>query len=107
MVSGAGDLGRDVRHVPWREELTLLHVDRLAGLAGCEQQIGLAAEEGWDLQHIDRPRGDGALIGCMHIGERRETGGFAHLGKDRQAVANPGAARGGTEVRLALSKLDL
>ena len=26
----------------------------LAGLAGGEQQVGLAAEEGRDLQHIDR-----------------------------------------------------
>ncbi len=53
-IAGALDLLRHVGHVPGRQELPFLDVDRAPGLAGRQQQIGLAAEEGRDLQHIDR-----------------------------------------------------
>ena len=49
----AGDLGDDVLHVPGRQELALLDVDDLAGLRGGDQQVGLAAQEGRDLQDVD------------------------------------------------------
>ena len=40
-------------HIPGRDELALLDVDGAAGFAGGDQQVGLAAEEGGDLQDID------------------------------------------------------
>ena len=46
-----------VTHVGRRDELTLLDVNRapmlLRGFCGCDQQIGLAAEEGRNLQDVD------------------------------------------------------
>ena len=53
-IAGAGDLGDDVRHVPGGEELALLDVDDLAGVGGGHEEIGLPAQEGRDLQHVDR-----------------------------------------------------
>src|ERR1700721_1241591 len=47
-------LGDDVLHVPRREKLTLLDVDGPAGLGRGDQKIGLAAEEGWNLQRVNR-----------------------------------------------------
>ena len=71
-IAGAGDLGGDVRHVPGREELALLDVDRRARLARGEQQVGLAAEEGRDLQHVHRLRGRRALRALVHVGQHRQ-----------------------------------
>ncbi len=81
-IAGADEFGHDVLHVPRRQELTLLDIDRLAGRGSREQQIGLAAEEGRDLQHIDG-FGDGrALVGLMHVGDDGKADALSHLGKD-------------------------
>ena len=42
------ELGDDMFHVPWREELALLDIDRAARSCGGDEQIGLAAEKGRD-----------------------------------------------------------
>ena len=68
-VACADDLGDHMRHVPGREELALLHIDHLAGPRRGDEEIGLAAEEGRDLQHIDGLSDRGALLGLMHVGE--------------------------------------
>ena len=85
-VAGAGDLGDDVRHVPGREELALLDVDGRAGLRRGDQQIGLAAQEGRDLQHVDRLRDARALLGLVHVGQHRQAELVADLGEDRQRL---------------------
>ena len=75
---------------------------------GGQQQVGLAAEEGGDLQHVHRLGRRGALLGGVHVGERGQAGARAHLGEDRRgprAMPMPRAAV--ALVRLALSKLDL
>src|SRR5438045_9414942 len=53
LVAGGADLFYRVRHVPGSDELPLLDVDGTAGLAGCYQQIGLAAKERGNLEHVD------------------------------------------------------
>jgi hypothetical protein len=61
-----------VRHVPRRQKLALLDVDHASGHGCRDQEIGLAAEESWDLQHVHR-FGDGrALRRLVHIGEHRQ-----------------------------------
>ena len=50
------DLLDGVAHVPGGDELALLDVDGAAGFAGGDEQVGLAAEEGGDLEDVDRPR---------------------------------------------------
>ena len=44
-VAGAFDLGGDMLHVPGRQKLPFLDVDRAPGFTGGQQQIGLAAQE--------------------------------------------------------------
>src|SRR5207245_10912555 len=63
VVAAAGDLAGDVLHVPGREELALFDVDSIAGLGGGDQEVGLAAEIGRDLQNVDRFGGRRALFG--------------------------------------------
>ena len=87
------DLGDDVLHVPGREELALLHLDDPAGLRGGDEQVGLAAQEGRDLQHVD-DLGDGrALLGGVDVGDDRQAEALAHLGEHRQRLVEPHAAR--------------
>jgi hypothetical protein len=66
-------LARDVLHVPGREELALLDVDRLAGTGHLLDEIGLATEEGRRLQHVDH---------AGHFVHRRV---FVHVGEHRHA----------------------
>ena len=87
-------LADDVRHVPGRQELALLDVDDLAGRGGRQQQIGLPAQEGRDLQHVDRLRHLGALRGLVHVGQHGQAERGANLGEDRQRLRQPDAARG-------------
>ena len=80
-------------HVPGREELALLDVDGLAGFGGGNQQIGLPAKEGRDLQHIDRWRDARALRCVVHVGEHRNFQRVADLGEDGQRRVEADAAR--------------
>src|ERR1700733_15401198 len=85
VVAGGGDLGGDGDHVPGGEELAFFDVDRAAGFAGGEQQVGLAAEEGRNLQHVDSLGGDGALFGSVDVGQDRKAGGGADVAENGQA----------------------
>ena len=58
-------------HVGRGHELTLLDVDRCAGFAGRDKEVGLSAEERWYLKYIDDFGRFSALIGGMHIREDR------------------------------------
>ena len=93
-MPAAGDLRGDVLHVPGRQELALLDVDRAAGLRRGDQQVGLPAQEGRDLQHVDRLGDRRALLGRVHVGQHRHAEALAHLGEDRQALLHAEAARG-------------
>ncbi len=61
-----------VLHVPGRDELSLLDVDHALAHGGGDDQVGLAAEEGGDLQDV----GD--------LGDRGDVSGFVHVGEDRE-----------------------
>ena len=89
----ARDFLGDVLHVPGRQKLPLLDVDGAPGLGRGDQKIGLAAEEGRNLQHIDRLGHGRALLRQVHVGQHRAAAALAHLGEDRQAVLEPEPAR--------------
>ena len=89
-------------HVPGREKLALLDVDRAPGARRGDQQIGLAAEEGGDLQHVDRLRRDRALRALVHVGEHRQAERLADFGEDRQRRLQPDAARAGARGAVGL-----
>ena len=105
VVAGAGDLRRHVLHVPGRQELALLDVDRAAGRGRGEQQIGLAAEKGGDLQHVDR-FGDRARIARPYA--RRSAPGSHRSRAPRRGsgrlASRPRPRAPSIEVRFALSK---
>src|SRR6185369_8764450 len=53
VVAGGSDFFNGVLDVVGGDELALLDIHDAAGAAGGHQKIGLAAEEGGDLQNID------------------------------------------------------
>ena len=107
-VPGAFDLIDDVLHLPRGEELPLLHVHRLSGLPGGEQQVGLAAEEGGDLQHVDHVTDLCALRFIMHIRQHRHVIGTRHGSQDLQPLfdAQTALAREGGAVGLVIAALE-
>ena len=68
-------------HVPRRQELALLDVDGAPGQRRGDEQVGLAAKESRDLQHIDDFGGEIALTGLVHVGQRRQAEAIADFAK--------------------------
>ena len=71
-----------------------LTLTALPVLRGGDQQIGLPAQEGRDLQHVDGWRDARALRGLVHVGEHRHFQRVADFGEDRERRVEPDAARG-------------
>jgi hypothetical protein len=94
-VAGGGDFFDGVAHVAGGDELAFFDVDGAAGVAGGEEQVGLAAEEGGDLEHVGTFGGDFAVGGLVDVGEDGETGGLGDGAEDAGAFAEAGAAEAG------------
>jgi len=76
--------------------LPLLDVDDLAGRRRRQQQVGLTAQEGRDLQHVHRLRHLGALGGLVHVGPEQAVPARERISaKIGSAWGEPDAARGG------------
>jgi len=60
-------------HVPRGEELAFLDVDRASGSPGGLQKIGLAAEEGGNLEHVCHLRYRSGLFRLVNVGQHRHT----------------------------------
>ena len=93
-------------HVPGGQKLALFHIHHLLcashGLGGGFQQIGLAAEEGWDLEHIHDLGGGSGLVAFVDVGEHRHPKALAHLLEDFEALigARPPIGLAGAAVGL-------
>ena len=74
--------------------MAFLDVDRPTGRPGGQQQVGLTAQEGRDLQDVDGGGHRGTVLRRMDIGQHRQTQGLADLGKDRQRRLQANAAGG-------------
>ena len=92
-ISRSGDLRHHVGHVPRREKLALLDIDRPPGLRRRDEEVGLPAQKCRDLQDVDRFRGVRALGRLVHIGEHGNAELVSDLGEDRQRRLEPEAAR--------------
>ena len=77
------------------QELRLLDVDRGAGAGEGENEIGLAAEEGGQLQHIGDLRHRLGLAGLVDIGEDGNPEPPLHLGEQPQPLGEARPAKGG------------
>src|SRR5256885_3602268 len=72
LVAGASRLLDDVLHLPGREELALLDVERLALHGGIADEVRLPAEERRRLHHVDHRRDLGERRVLVHVGEHRD-----------------------------------
>ena len=76
--------------------------------AAATQQVGLAAEEGGDLEHVGDLRGGLGLPGLVDVGDHRDADSLLDRGEDRRALPPaPGPRADAPDERLALSNEDL
>src|SRR5215475_2042203 len=92
-VARANDLGHHILHVPGCEELALLDVHYLAGPRSRYKKVGLAAEEGRNLQDIDRLRDRSALVRLMNVRGDGKPSGVPDLGEDGKRLFQPDPPR--------------
>ena len=107
-VAAVVHLGHGVLHGLCAEELALLDVDHLAGLRCGDDQVGLAAEKGGNLQDIDVGRGEDALLSGVDIRGDGESEPLADGGQDAEGnlVADAGEAVDAGAVGLAVAALE-
>ena len=103
IVAAFAQFGDGVAHVLRGDELAFLYVDGAAGAGGGDEQVGLAAEEGGDLQDVDDLAGGGGLGGLVDIGEDGKLDCRGPWRRMRKPSARPGPRKLAIEVRLALS----
>ena len=100
----ASSLATDVPHVGGGDELPLLHVDGPARRGGRQEEVGLPAEEGGDLQQVAdlRPPAAACSGRCMSVVTGRPV-----ARRTRSSTASPASSPGPRKapplVRLALS----
>ena len=92
-VAGGTNFFDGVGHVPWGDELALLNIDGAPGFSGGDEQVGLTAEEGGDLEDVDGFGRDFALAGLVNVGEDREAGFASEAAEDAGALEQAGAAK--------------
>jgi hypothetical protein len=90
VVTGLARLIHHVLHVPGRKELALLDVDRPALAGDVLDEIGLAAQKGRRLQHVDHRRDFRQRGILVHVGQHRHADAVLHLFQDVQALLQPG-----------------
>ena len=101
-------LGDDILHVARRQELAFLDIHRLAAGSDGMDEIGLPAQEGRGLQHVDHRSNRLDLVDVMHIGQHGHANLALHFAENPQAFVQPQAAhRGaGTAVGLVVGSLE-
>jgi len=76
------------------EELSFLYVDDLSGLRGCDEQVGLAAEKGRDLEDIDAFCGGCGFVVGVDVGGSGYLVGNAYFLYEVQAAVVADAGEG-------------
>ncbi len=88
-TAGFTDFFDGVAHVVRGDELALLDVDGavagLGGFGGGDEEIGLAAEEGGDLEDVDGVGYGGTVVVGVDVGEDGEMVGLADGAEDASA----------------------
>ena len=81
-----------IEHVGARQELRLLDIHRPARLRGSDQQVGLAAEERGNLDHVDHFAHGRGLPRFMDVGQQLQPPLRAHVGEHPKPLFESGAA---------------
>jgi len=92
-ILSAADLLDRAAHPFGLKPLPFLDIDWFSRRAGSFQEIGLTAQERWNLKHVDNARGRSALVGCVNICENREACRGADALEGRETGVDTGAAR--------------
>lgn len=95
VIAGGGDFFDDVFHIPGGHELGLFDLDAFAGGGGGDEEVGLAGEEGGDLDDIEDLAGGSGLLGQVDVGEDGEGEFAADLLEDFEAFLETGTAEAG------------
>ena len=95
IACGGAGLVDHVLHVVRRQKLALLDVHRFAAARHGVDEIGLPAQEGGCLQHVDHRGHRGDLGFAVHVGQHRQVQLALDLGQDLQPSVHAGAAEGG------------
>ena len=93
LAAAGAEFGGDVVHVVRREELALLDVDGASAARRGQEEIGLAAKEGRDLEDVDDPRGGPDLRGVVNVGEDGTAKALFDSGENFQSLREAGAAK--------------
>ena len=106
-IADREDLVDDVPHVAGGEELALLHVHRLSRPGRRDDEVGLAAEERGDLDHVENLGGGLDLGDLVDVREHRDPERGAHLSEDAESLgeARPAVALEGGAVGLVVGRL--
>ena len=91
-VAALANLLDGVAHVEGGDKLAFLDVDGTAGFGGGDEEVGLAAEEGGDLEDVDGLAYGGTVLGGVDVGEDGEAGGFGYGAENAAAFDEAGAA---------------
>ena len=89
-----GEFRHDILHVPRRKELPLLDIHRPPRSRGGDEEVGLAAKEGRDLQHVDGLRGERALRDLVHVGQHGQAEAVPDFGEHGKRGFEPKSPRG-------------
>ena len=102
VVAGGLGLFDDGLHIPRRQELAFLDVDRFAGGADFLDEIGLAHEECGRLQHVDHARHFVHRRVFVDIGEHRHADLALHFRQHAQPFLHTRAAEAGARRAIGL-----
>ena len=107
-ASGGAHLVDGKAHRRGCQELSLLDIHHLAGLGRCHKQVGLAAEEGRNLQDVDVLGGHFGLLGQVDVGDDGHAELGAHLCQHLQRlfVADAGERVDARAVGLAVAAFE-
>ena len=94
-VSRGGNLLDGMLHIPGRNKLAFFYIDGAPRFARGQQQIGLAAQKGRDLQHIGSFCSNFALRRLVHIGQHRQSGRFSQPPQNGGAFFQARSAKAG------------
>src|SRR5437588_6996929 len=95
IVAGSAHFLHSVLHVPGSNELPFLDVDGASGSSRGDQQIGLTAQKGGNLQHVGGSSSCLDLRRLMHIGQNRYFDLPANVVQDAATFFQSGAAKAG------------
>ena len=86
VVARFPDFGDGVGHGGWRHELALLDVHRLAGVGCRDKKVGLAAQEGRNLEHVGHFRRHGGFFRVVDVRHDAHPQFRFDLGEDVQRL---------------------